>query len=259
MRSLLGTFICFSIWSLFAPKIALAQLNESDTLKTKADLVLTAFNQSGNVDVYIFRVQSEVSLKPVAGMVFKTRNSYVYQEFGNVKADEDILSLNFLYLHPERKVYPLVLGFMSTNYRRAIKLRSLVGGGLTFQVLQKSDNWLKLSLTTEHEYTEFRRTDFNRSQYDGSSTISTLRGTVWMNGRHEFLNKKVIFRHESYFQPSLLKADNYRGQVDIGLEFPVSKRLSLRAGRLHTFERIVIQGQSQSDKILTFGVTIKNY
>jgi hypothetical protein len=257
MHSVFSTFIC--LWALFTPTLLHAQLNESDTLKTKADLILSGFNQSGNVDVYIFRVQSEVSLKPVSGMVFKTRNSYIYQEFGNVKADQDILSLNFLYLHPERRVYPLVLGFVSANYRRAIKLRSLAGGGLTFQVLQKATNWLKLSLTAEHEYTEFRKTDFNRREYDGSSTIRTFRGTVWMNGRHELLNKKIVFRHESYYQPSLSKAGNYRGQVDIGLEFPVSKHISLRAGRLQTFESIVIQGQSQSDRIFTFGVTIKNY
>ena len=86
---------------LFFPIFLSAQVNESDSLSVKAKLSLTGFWQGGNVETLIFRAQSEVSFTPWKKGVFKTKNSYVYQEFGKEKADEDILSLNFLYFNPE--------------------------------------------------------------------------------------------------------------------------------------------------------------
>ena len=143
------------------PIVLFAQINESDTLSVKASISLTGFYQRGNVETVIFRAKSGFSFKPWKKWVFKNQNSYVYQEFGKEKADEDILSLNFLYLNPEQKIYPFVLGFVSTNYRRAIDLRYLFGAGVTFQILEKEKDWLKLSLSSEYENTNFSNTDFN--------------------------------------------------------------------------------------------------
>ena len=141
-----------------------AQINESDTLKVKADLSVTGFWQGGNVETWIFRAKSNFGFKPSKRLVYKTQNSYVYQEFGKEKADEDILSLNFLYLNPEKRFYPLALGFVSTNFRREIDIRYIVGAGATYQVIKKEKDWLKTSLTFEYEETKFERAEFNRSQ-----------------------------------------------------------------------------------------------
>ena len=81
---------------LFSPIFLSAQINEGDTLNLKASLSLTGFWQGGNVETLIFRAKSNLSFKPSKKLVFKTQNSYVYQAFGKEKADEDILSLNFL-------------------------------------------------------------------------------------------------------------------------------------------------------------------
>ena len=156
---------------LFCPLSLGAQINESDTFKLKADLALTGVLQDGNVQTVIFRAKSELIYKPWKKWVFKTRNSYVYQEFGQTKADEDILSLNFLYFDPERKVYPLLIGIASTNFRREIRVRSLLGGGVTFQVLNEKEHWLKISLSGEYEQTDFKQTRFNRSEYNLRSVL----------------------------------------------------------------------------------------
>ncbi|WP_445383077.1 DUF481 domain-containing protein [Robiginitalea sp. IMCC43444] len=252
MRKLLYFFLLF-------PFLLSAQINESDTLKFKGRLSLTGFWQGGNVETLIFRAKSDLSFVPWKKWVFKTQNSYVYQEFGKSKADEDILSLNFLYLNPDRKVYPLALGFISTNFRRKIDLRSLVGAGVTFQLWEKDKNWLKCSLTSEYEQTSFNETDFNRSAYDGSESINTWRATLWVNGRYQLLKKRVIVTHESYFQPSLEAGDNYRWQMDLGLELPVWKFLNFKINYLHTFESVVIANQKEEDQFLTFGFTLKSY
>lgn len=236
-----------------------AQINESDTLNFKADLSLTGFLQGGNVKTVIFRAKSELSFKPWKKWVFKTRNSYIYQEFGRVKADEDILSLNFLYINPTNRFYPLILGFVSTNFRREIDLRSLVGVGLTYQIIAKKKNWLKISLSSEYEQTRFNKTNFNLAQYDGDDAINTMRATIWLNGRYSLFKDKLVLTHESYYQPSIENSNNYRWQADIGFELPLFKHLNFKINYLHTFENIVIQNQDQSDTFLTFGFTLKSY
>jgi len=252
MKKILYCFLLF-------PAFLSAQINESDTLKFKASLSSTGFWQRGNVETTIFRVKSEVSYKPWKKWVFKTQNSYVLQEFGKQKADEDILSLNFLYFNPEQKIYPLLLGFVSTNFRREIKIRYLTGAGVTFQILKKKNNWLKFSISSEYEHTDFKRNSFNYSEYDGSQSINTFRATLWVNGKYHLLKKKVILSHESYFQPSLQYGNNFRWWVDVGLELPVWKFLNFKINYLDTFESVVIEGQKQDDRFLTFGFTLKSY
>ena len=244
---------------LIFPIFIFAQINESDTLKIKASLSVTGFYQSGNVDTFIFRAKTDVSFVPWKNWVFKNQNSYVYQEFGKEKADEDILSLNFLYLNPERKIYPFVLGFISTNYRREIDLRYLFGAGVTFQVLDKNNNWLKLSVSTEYENTDFSTTNFNYSEYNSNQSINTLRSTIWVNGKYYVFKNKIILNHEGYFQPSLMDGNNFRWQADIGVEFPIWKFLNFKINYRHTFESLVVLNQKQEDRFLTFGFTLKSY
>lgn len=244
---------------LFFPLLLSAQINESDTIKLKADLGLTGFMQQGNVETVIFRAKSSITYKPWKKWVYKTINSYVYQEFGQTKADEDILSLNFIYFNPERKIYPLVLGFISTNFRREIELRSLFGAGFTYQVLNQKDNWLKVSVSSEYEQTRFNKVDFNRPEYDGNRSINTFRSTIWVSGKYEFFDKKIILKHESYFQPSLQSGNNYRWQTDTALELPIWKFLNFKINYTHTFESIVVANQKEEDRFLTFGFTLKSY
>ena len=252
MKKILYYFFLFPIFIF-------GQVKDADSIKVKADLSLTGFIQAGNVETVIFRATSNVSFKPWDKGLFETKNSYVYQEFGKEKADEDILSLNFLRFTPERKISPLVLGFISTNFRREIDLRYLFGAGATFQIFKKDKNSLKFALTCEYENTDFKKSTFNRSEYDGNNSIDALRGTLWVQGEYHLFKKKLIVKHESFFQPSLEESNNYRWRADVSLEFPVWKFLNFKINYLDTFESVVIQDQKQDDSVLTFGFTLKNY
>jgi hypothetical protein len=244
---------------LVIPICLFAQTDESDTLKFQARLSLSGILQGGNVQTVIFRANSDLSYSLWEKWVFKTQNSFVYQEFGKQKADEDILSLNFLYFNPKKRIYPLLLGFASTNFRRQIGIRTLFGGGVTFQLLKNDGNWLKVALSSEYEQTEFNNDTFNRIAYNGTPSINTFRGTIWIKGKYHLFKKKLIIGHESYYQPSLERGDNYRWRADLGLEIPLTKYLNFRTNFLHTFESIVIEGQRQEDTLLTFGLTVKNF
>jgi hypothetical protein len=248
---------------LLLPFFTFAQINESDTLNFKANLSVTGFWQGGNVETLIFRTKSEMTFKPWKKWVFKTINSYVYQEFGKVKADSDFLSLNFLYINPERTFYPLFLGFVSTNFRREIDVRSIYGAGVTYQIIQKKNNknedWLKTSITAEYETTKFQRADFNLPEYNSDRNINTFRSTLWISGLYHLFKKKMILKHEMYVQPSLEVGNNFRWRGDVTLEFPLWKHVNFNINYLRTYENIVISGQQQEDEFLTFGLTLKSY
>lgn len=249
----------FLYFLLFFPLFLTAQTNESDSVKLKAKLAVTGFWQAGNVDALIFNTKAEVSVKPWKKWVFKTTNSYTYQEFGRVKADEDILSLNFLYFNPHKTFYPQILAIASSNFRREIRLRSLFGAGVTCQVLNEGKNWLKFSVSSEYEQTEFGRDQFNLSQYNGSTSIKTWRGTLWIHGKYYFAEEKIVLSHETYFQPSVQEPDNFRWRADLGLELPISKYFTFKINYIHSYESIVIETQRREDRILTFGLTVKSY
>lgn len=244
---------------LFCPFVLAAQINESDTLKLKAKLALSGFWQRGNVETSIFRARADLSYRPWRKWEFKTQNSYVYQAFGGSLADEDMLSLNFLYFNPERKVYPFILGFGSTSFRREIRLRYLFGAGFTVNLLQRKKDWLKFSLSSEYEQTDFERPSFNRPFYNGDNSIHTFRATLWVNGNYHLFGNKMILTHESYVQPSLERGDNYRWRADLTVAFPLWKFLDFKINYLHTFESVVITSQRQEDRFLTFGFTLKSY
>jgi hypothetical protein len=247
------------LYFLIFPIFISAQINESDSLKVKASLSLTGFWQGGNVETLIFRGRTDFSVKLWEKMVYKNTNSYVYQEFGEEKADSDFLFLNFLYFNPERRFYPQVLGFVSTNFRRQIDLRYLFGAGATYQILDKKDNWLKASLTFEYEETDFSMSIFNNSQYNGDKSINTFRSTIWLNGKYELFKKKIILTHETYYQPSIGQSENYRWQADIGIDLPLWDFLSFKVNYRHTFESIVMKNQEKKDEFLTFGFTLKSF
>ncbi|MFK7833425.1 MAG: DUF481 domain-containing protein [Winogradskyella sp.] len=247
------------VFFLIIPMFMSAQINESDSLKVKGSLSFTGFWQDGNVETLILRGRTDFSVRPFEKWVFKNTNSYIYQEFGNIKADADFLSLNFLYFNPEKRFYPQVLGFVSTNFRREIDVRYLFGAGATYKVLNEKTHWLKVSLTFEYEETQFGRSVFNVTDYNGQDHISTLRGTIWLNGKYNLFKKKMVLTHETYFQPSLAESNNYRWQADVGVEFPIWKYLSFKINYRHAFESIVIQNQQEEDTFLTFGFTVKSF
>lgn len=249
----------YILYFLMFPLFLSAQINESDSLQLKASLSFTGLWQSGNVETLILRSRTDFSIRPWKKWVYKNTNSYVYQAFDKDKADSDFLSLNFLYFNPERRLYPQVLGFISTNFRREIGLRYLIGAGATYQIIKGNKSWLKASLTLEHEQTDFKRNMFNNMEYNGSSTINTWRSTLWISGNYEMFKKKVVLKHQSYYQPSLEDSENYRWQIDLSAEFPIWKFLSFKINYLRTFESIVIQDQKEEDQFLTFGFNLKNF
>ena len=77
---------------------------------------------------------------------------------------------------------------------------------------------------------------------------------MYVGGWDYLLEKHIRFYYDAYWQPAFNNKKNYRTQVDVGLDFPVWKGLSLSALYAFTHENVVIEKVKQEDKILTFGI-----
>jgi hypothetical protein len=242
---------------IFFPFFTYAQVNESDTLRLQSRISTTGAWQTGNVEIFTLRGKLDFSTAIHQKIVFKSQNSYLYQEFFNRRADEDLFSRNFLYYNPQAKVYPFAIGFIATNFRRQIDLRYFVGAGVTWQVLRQKNHLIKLALSGIYEKTNFTTTTFNKAEYNGQNQITTWRATLWLFGKHSLLNNKLILHYDCYFQPSVSQTDNLRWQAEIGADVPLYKGFSFTTNYIYTNESIVTVKQKIYDNILIFGLSYK--
>lgn len=233
---------------------AKAQLNESDTVKFQLKASLTGNYQQGNVNILTLRGRLDFSFAPVKDFVFKSQNSSLYQEFSSVKADYDIFSRNYFYYKPQKKLYPFSIVYVSSNFRRKINSRFFAGAGVTFRLLNKTNHVIKFSASTVYETNTFTGNLYNYTAYNGSNKINLWRSTLYLAGWNYLLNRHLRFYYDAYWQPAFKNKNNYRTQVDLGIDFPVWKGLSLNALYTFTHEHVTIAAVKQNDKILTFGV-----
>lgn len=255
MSKLIVLLCCF----LGVPVWALGQINESDTLLLQYRAALTGNVQTGNLKALTLVGRLDLSVAPSGRWAFKTQNASRYQAFFGRKADNDFLSQNFVYAGQQRALYPFAMAFLSGNFRRKIDFRWFAGPGVTWQVLRRPGQLVKLSLSGVYEATRFAGEAYNRPAYNGSSRINTWRATARIFGQHRLLQQRLRLYYEAYLQPSVEQSDNFRWLADWGLEMPVWKGISFNTHFTYTHENIVIESVKQNDLIFTFGLSVRNF
>ncbi len=236
------------------PALAYAQINESDTLRFQARFGISGNAQTGNVEMFALRGKVDMLYAPAKKLVFKTQTSYMYQEFFHRKADEDVLSRNFAYWKPQARLYPYLMCFLSTNFRRNIDFRYFTGAGLTWQIVQKPKHNIKWSVMGVYEQSNFSKNTFNDLAYNGQNQIKIWRASTRIFGRHVLGNNKFILHYEAYIQPSFERSNNLRWQTEIGGDIPIYKGLNFTTNYVYTYEGVVTLGSKEEDSIFTVGL-----
>jgi hypothetical protein len=235
--------------------VVCAQLNESDTARYQIQAGLTGLSQSGNVEFLAIRSKAELLYSLPHSVVFKSQTITLYQKFGKFKADEDLLSRNFLYWNPQSLWYPFAISFVQTNYRRKIDLRWFGGAGITYQLLRSKTNKLKLSAGLIHETSRFSSDQFNTRNYNGSQSISLWRVTTFVSGWHTFPSIPFSLDYMAYWQPGFDSVANTRLQAEITARIPLYRGVSVSCNYLIAYEQVTVQNVTQTDRIVTFGIT----
>jgi hypothetical protein len=106
-----------------------------------------------------------------------------------------------------------------------------------------------------YEQTNFKTDSYNEAVYNGSDKINIWRATAWFAGWHKLFDQRLRLYYSAYIQPGLSDTDNYRSQIEAGLDFPVWKGLNFSVMYNYTHENVVVSGIKQNDGLLTFGIS----
>lgn len=241
------------VWSIYTN----AQINESDTSAFQVNTGLTGIYQQGNVSILSLRGKLVFSSRIGKDVVIKSQNSSLYQAFFGNKADADFSSRNFVYFQPQQNFYPVGLVFISSNFRRKVQARYLMGIGETWNAINNSHHSWKLTLSTFYESSRFTSDIFNDDSFNGKNNLEFWRWAIYTAGNHLLLGNRIQLNYHAFIEPAFYDFKNYRAEVEIGLNFSIQKGFSFRINYLYLFEYLVVNGIKQNDEILTFGLGYK--
>lgn len=232
-----------------------AQINEADTMQLQLRASMSGNYQQGNVEFLSLRGKLDFSIVPNENWVFKSQNSSLYQSFFGNKADSDVFSRNYIYYQTQHHIYPFGMMYISSNFRRNIDLRYFAGAGLTYKIINREKNILKVSTSVVYENTHFSNYNYNFSEYDGHQKINVWRATFYFGGWTQLFQNRFRLFYDGFWQPGLSDQNNHRTQLELGLDFPVWKGSSFSIFYSNMFESLVSDKIKQDDKILTFGLS----
>lgn len=248
MKTAIALFLTIHTGCLFA------QLTETDTLPFSWRLSATGSWIAGNVDRLLLIGSADIA-SVHDKWALRSSTTCQYGTFGGFRTENDLISKNFFYLSPRRKVYPYLMGWLERNHRRDFAFRYQLGPGISWAIAP----FLKISATATYEQTSFNRDTFTDSDNNGEKAVATFRGTLRLYGQHRLLKDKLRCRYEFWAQPSLHKPRNYRLHGDLAIELPVSRLLSFRTALNYNFEKLTLAGVEQQDIFWTFGLSITNF
>lgn len=231
-----------------------AQLSEVDTLRWQYRFTATGNWSRGNVEQFILLGTAEVAhVRERWG--FKSAMNYQYGTFFHRQTLGEGIWRNFLYLDPRARLYPYLMLWYQQSYQRGIEDRTQVGPGMTYVLLRRSAQVLKLSVTGTYETSTFRTSKYRERADLDDAVLVTWRLTGRLYGEHRVFDGMFRLQYEGWVQPSLTDGENLRALVDAGLNFPLKKGFALRQALRWSYESVVQQRNTCEDLLWTFGIS----
>jgi hypothetical protein len=241
-----------------SPAAAFCQINTADTLKWQHRVSASGSLLEGNQSRLLLLGRYEgAQAKEQIG--FSTRIDYQYGTRNSVTTENDLVTYNFVYLHPLRRLYPYLMILTENNVRRGVRFRYQFGPGISYNFIKVNKSLLRLSATGTYESTAFRDHDFNDHRDSSSNLIATARLTGRIFGRFQLIPERLLLISEYWYQQSLTETANTRLYFENTLEVPVSKLVSFRSSLRYTRESIHLAGLKAWDLFWVFGITISNF
>jgi hypothetical protein len=237
---------------------ALAQLSEADSSSWRGRLSSGGTLITGNVERLLWITTLEASyVEPEQkAWGFKSSSVYQYGTFGQRLTENDIISRNFIYAFPKSWIYPYIMLWGESNYRRKFAFRYQAGVGGTVVILHEAHHTLKASLTLTNEQTTFNGSTFRDMPLITSNVQNLWRGTVRLAGRNSLFEGKVRVEYEAWYQQNFANSEDYRYLAEAALFVPLTKTVSFRTAVSYTRDNIVLVGVERADLLLTFGLSL---
>lgn len=201
----------------------------------------------GNVNRTLMILRAEIEYSGTV-VSLASHPRFTYGKQNGVVAERDLYADLFIDLYKKRKVYSFALATIETSNLRGINLRRLFGAGAGWRLRETKHHSLVLTNAILYESTDFRE----------RATLTMLRNSTRLKGKHSFLQDKIRITHLSFLQPSLNDISNLRWSTLVSLELPLSKWVLIRTSYENSFESVVEATRKRNDSRLTIGVSIGN-
>lgn len=201
----------------------------------------------GNVNRSLMVLRAELVFGgPVINIATNPR--FTYGKQNGVLAERDSYVDLFVDVFKKRKTYVFGLAALETSNLRRIKLRQMVGAGIGYRVARNKKNDLSLTDAILYESTDFVEI----------KTVTTIRNSFRIKGKHSFLQDKFRFNHLTFIQPALNDFSNVRWNTILSLELPLNKWVTLRTSFENSYESVVEATRKRNDSRITFGISVGN-
>jgi hypothetical protein len=201
----------------------------------------------GNVNRSLVVLRAEVIFSgPVINIATNPR--FTYGKQNGVLAERDSYLDLFVDVFKKRKTYVFGLGALETSNLRRIDLRQMAGAGVGYRVVKSKNNDLSLTNAFLYESTNFREI----------ATVSTIRNSFRIKGKHSVMQDKIRFNHLTFIQPALNDLSNLRWNTILSMELPLNKWVTLRTSFENSYESVVESSRKRNDSRVTFGISVGN-
>jgi hypothetical protein len=201
----------------------------------------------GNVNRSLMVLRAELVFSgPVINIATNPR--FTYGKQNGVLAERDTYADVFVDVFKKRKTYVFGLGVLEASNLRRIVLRQMAGAGIGYRVIKTKKNDLSLTDAILYESTNFAEI----------KTVTTIRNSFRIKGKHSFLQDKFRFNHLTFIQPALNDFSNVRWNTIMSLELPLNKWVTLRTSFENSYESVVESTRKRNDSRITFGISVGN-
>ncbi|MEO6287783.1 MAG: DUF481 domain-containing protein [Dyadobacter sp.] len=242
--------------SLKAASVDSAKVVKSDTAPAPSHVVIDTVKYRfigdgnftrGNVNRSLVVLRAEVLFSgPVINMATNPR--FTYGKQNGVLAERDSYLDLFVDFFKKRRTYVFGLGVLETSNLRRIDLRQMAGAGIGYRVVKTKNNDLSLTNAILYESTNFREI----------STVTTIRNSFRIKGKHSVMQDKIRFNHLTFIQPALNDLSNLRWNTILSVELPLNKWVTLRTSFENSYESVVESSRKRNDSRVTFGISVGN-
>ncbi|RDC62026.1 DUF481 domain-containing protein [Adhaeribacter pallidiroseus] len=201
----------------------------------------------GNVNRSLLVLRAEITLQGPAVNI-STNPRFTYGKQNRLLAERDTYVDLIVDVFKKKKVYVFGLGTIERSNLRRINWRRLAGAGVGFRLVQKERHNVSLTNAVIYESTDFQE----------RPTLTTVRNSTRLKGRHSFLDDRMRLTHITFVQPALNNFSNLRWNTLISLEIPLNRWISMRGSFENSYESVVEATRKNNDSRITFGIAIGN-
>ena len=229
---------------------------KSDTIWSRLNHRTSVDGQlsTGNTNRLLLVTRNQFDIKYRNWLDLNSLQSYSYGHTNFVLAENDwftSFAAQYRPIQQGRLVGWLVYGSAEGSHLRFIDHRIQLGAGPAFKIYHRHErDFLNFNCIAMLDNTEF---------YADNGGYSTWRASVRIKGSHPLFNQKFHLVHESFIQPSVQTASNYRFKTFITVEYLLYRGISFKLTLTESYDSVVYPDKRHDDLQVLMGFVLSSF